>query len=64
MKLVLVKYCTDECTYGYDVYYCFEYESKDKFVFDTLEKAKDFKPEYLHTEMTIWESEEKNSLFK
>jgi hypothetical protein len=43
VKLVWKKYCTDECTYGYDLIIPFEYESKDKFVFDVLEVAKKMK---------------------
>lgn len=37
-KLVFKNYCTDECTYGYDNYYPFEYSSKDDFIFFVLEE--------------------------
>lgn len=46
MKLVLRIYQTDGYTYGYDIFYPFEYESKDKFLFDLFEKHKDWDREY------------------
>ena len=41
MKLILESQCTDGYTYSCTDYIPFEYESKEKFVFDILEKYKD-----------------------
>lgn len=34
MKLVMVYYCTDGCTYGYDIMIPFEYESAESAIVD------------------------------
>jgi hypothetical protein len=63
VKLVY-KYCsTDECTYSCDIFFCFEYESKVKFIFDVLTKFEDTQWEIYKSYSGV-EEYKKRELFK
>lgn len=40
MKLVLKQFVTDACTYAFHSFICFEYESKEQFLYDVFEEVK------------------------
>lgn len=60
-KLVLTVNHSDGCTYSYDSYICFTYESKEKAILDfgsaLLKKIEDFKKENKEKEKTTQEIE-------
>ena len=53
MILICEFFFTDDCTYSDTQYVPFEYESKDKFVFDVLEAAKNFRFDKVPYELLV-----------
>jgi len=55
MQKLVYKYCWGDESCSGTTHICFECESKDKFVFDILEKYKDFVWEYEWSKVLVFE---------
>lgn len=53
MKIVLKQYESDGCTYTYINFICFEYESKEQFLYDVFEELKTRHRKMLQPEESI-----------